>query len=57
MAAISSGTLDTARRRNWRSVSSLKQRSAQLSHDAEVGRKWRWTLGWHASHRATASCL
>ena len=37
MAWINSSTLVTARRRSCRSVSSLKNRSTRLSHDAEVG--------------------
>ena len=37
MAASSSATEVTARRRSWRVVSSLKNRSTRFSQEAEVG--------------------
>src|SRR4029079_8127722 len=47
-----SGTEWKTPRRNALSVSSLNQRSTRLSHDDEVGVKWRWNRGCLSSHGA-----
>ena len=39
------------------SVSSRNQRSTRLSHDEEVGVKWRWNRGCLASQFRTSGCL
>src|SRR4029079_19445427 len=51
-----SGTEWKTPRRNALSVSSLNQRSTRLSHDDEVGVKWRWNRGCLSSQLRTSSC-
>ena len=50
IAAMRSGTEWKTPRRNALSVSSRNQRSTRLSHDDEVGVKWRWNRGCLSSH-------
>ena len=54
--ATRSGTEWKTPRRNALSVSSRNQRSTRLSHDDEVGVKWRWNRGCLSSHLRTSSC-
>ena len=57
MAAWRSATDRKVPRLRRRLVRMAKMPSTALSHEAEVGVKWKVQRGWRASHRRTAGCL
>ena len=52
---VGDGPEDAALER--RLVRTAKKPSTALSHEADVGVKWKDQRGWRASHRRTAGCL
>src|SRR3954465_2212658 len=57
IAACSSTTEQNTPRWRRRLVSLAKKPSTALSHEADVGGKWKLQRGWRASHSLTFGCL